>query len=41
MAWNCSGSLLLSGSDDHRLVLTNPYTHRWDWVLSLLDIRGP
>ena len=29
VAWNCSGSLLLSGSDDHRLVLTNPYTHRW------------
>ena len=39
VAWNCSGSLLLSGSDDHRLVLTNPYTHRWDWVLQLLDIR--
>ena len=36
VAWNCSGSLLLSGSDDHRLVLTNPYTHRWDWVLQLL-----
>ena len=26
VAWNQSGSLLLSGSDDHRLVLTNPYT---------------
>ena len=28
VAWNQSGSLLLSGSDDHRLVLTNPYTQR-------------
>lgn len=26
--WNSSGTLLLSGSDDHKLVLTNPYNYR-------------
>ena len=26
LAWNSPGSLLLSGSDDHRLVVTNPHT---------------
>ena len=28
LSWNYNGSLLLSGSDDHKLVLTNPYTKR-------------
>lgn len=26
--WNDAGSLLLSGSDDHKLVLTRPYSGR-------------
>jgi nuclear receptor interaction protein len=28
VAWNESGSLLLSGSDDHRLIVTEPHTKR-------------
>ncbi len=28
MVWNEAGSLLLSGSDDHRLVLTRPYSRQ-------------
>ena len=28
LSWNYSGTLLLSGSDDHKLVLTNPFTQR-------------
>ena len=28
ICWNNSGTLLLSGSDDQHLVLTNPYSHK-------------
>jgi WD40 repeat protein len=28
VAWNRTGTLLLSGSDDHRLVITDPFTFR-------------
>ncbi len=28
VVWNESGSLLVSGSDDHRLVVTNPFSKK-------------
>ena len=28
LSWNERGTLLLSGSDDHRLVITNPFNYR-------------
>ncbi len=36
-AWNAGGSLLLSGSDDHNLVLSDPFSSR-SYILKELDL---